>query len=171
MPPSFDCPVHRSADTAALLTRLHDNRDTSFEPYLFAAWAPDLEPANALTLARLAQVLDEPLLTRQRRTGQRPARPAWHCSVVDTAGALPRSPTNSGWTSSRTSSTPRGSPPTATDPPAGGPPCATATTRSTSWPTSSAIRALGPARIHQDTWHARSACDHHARTLSAQLVH
>ncbi|MFI2263747.1 hypothetical protein [Streptomyces tubercidicus] len=83
MHPSFDCHIRRSADTTALLTTLHANRDEGFEPYLLAAGSPHLEAANALSLTHLAQLLDEPLRARQQRTGRRPTPPAWHCSVVN----------------------------------------------------------------------------------------
>ncbi|WP_159395073.1 hypothetical protein [Streptomyces sp. 2323.1] len=113
-------------------------------------------------------MLDEPLLTRQWRTGRRPARPAWHCSVVNATG-VPLS--DEQWLDlvkdliDATGIAPDG------DRFA----CRWAALRYGDHSlnlVANVIRQDGRwARIHQDTWHARSACGHHARTLTAQLVH
>ncbi|UYB40896.1 hypothetical protein SLV14_003573 [Streptomyces sp. Je 1-4] len=168
MHPSFDCHIRRSADTAMLLTRLHESREDGFEPYLLAAWSPDLEAANALSLAHLAQLLDEPLGAREQRTGRRPTRPAWHCSVVNTTG-VPLS--DEQWLRlvedvvDATGIAPDG------DRFA----CRWAALRHDHRSldiVANVIRQDGRwARIHQDTWNARSSCDHHARNLTAQLTH
>ncbi|MFH8586007.1 hypothetical protein ACH4GP_16590 [Streptomyces celluloflavus] len=167
MHPSFDCHIRRSADTAALLTTLHTNRDKGFEPYLLAAWSPHLGAANALSLEHLAQLLNEPLHARQQRTGRRPTRPAWHCSVVNHTG---RVLSDEQWAAlvkdivAATGIEPVGD------------------TAACRWVAlrrgnrsvdlvANVIRQDGRwARIHQDTFHARSACDHYAGALTAQLA-
>ncbi|MGG7569186.1 hypothetical protein [Streptomyces sirii] len=167
MHPSIDCHIRRSADTAALLTTLHAHREEGFEPYLLAAWSPDLHAANALSLAHLAQLLDEPLHARQQRTGRRPARPAWHCSVVNHTG---RVLSDEQWEAlvkdivAATGIEPGGD------------------TAACRWVAlrrgqcsvdlvANVIRQDGRwARIHQDTFHTRSACDHYAGALTAQLA-
>lgn len=167
MHPSFDCHIRRSADTAALLTRLHGTSEEGFEPYLLAAWSPDLQAASALSLAHLAQLLDEPLRARQQRTGRRPARPAWHCSVVNDTG---RVLSDEQWVAlvkdivAATGIEPGGD--TAA--------CRWVALRRGKWSVdvvANVMRQDGRwARIHQDTFHARSACDHYAGALTAQLA-
>ncbi|SEC12240.1 hypothetical protein [Streptomyces sp. 2314.4] len=168
MTPFFDCHIRRSADTAELLTRLHDTSDDGFEPYLLTAWSHDLEAENALSLAYLAQPLDEPLRARQQRTGRRPARPSWHCSVVNNTGvalsdeqwlAIVHDVIDS----------------TGVEPDGDAFACRWIALRHGHRSldlVANVIREDGRwARIHHDAWNARSACDHHARALTAQLTH
>ncbi|WDT54140.1 hypothetical protein [Streptomyces sp. G7(2002)] len=167
MRPSFDCHIQRSADTTALLTTLHANRVEVFAPYLLAAWSPDLQAASALSPAHLAQLLDEPLHARQQRTGRRPVRPTWHCSVVNHTG---RVLSDEQWEAlvkdivAATGIEPGGD------------------TAACRWVAlrrghrsvdlvANVIRQDGRwARIHQDTFHARSTCDHYAGALTAQFA-
>ncbi|NYI03432.1 hypothetical protein [Allostreptomyces psammosilenae] len=85
---SMTCSIRRSADIGALLTELHDDAQDDFEPFLLTAWMPALSALigdGHITLAALADVLDEPMMRRAGRTGQRPSRPAWHCRITTTA--------------------------------------------------------------------------------------
>ncbi|WP_148588782.1 hypothetical protein [Streptomyces sp. WAC01526] len=167
MHPSFDCHIRRSADTAALLARLHEAHEDGFEPYLLAAWSPELQAEDALSLAHLARLLDEPLRARQQRTGRRPARSAWHCSVVNTTGLVLSDEQWEALVKDIVDAT-------GIEPDGDAAACRWVALRRGHREVdlvANVIREDGRwARIHQDTFHARSACDHYAGALTAHLA-
>lgn len=82
----WHCDVRRTESTTELLTELHRS-EPDFSPYLLTAWSPDLTAQDAVVLPHLAELLDEPLALRKPRTGHAAAqRLTWHCAIRDTIG-------------------------------------------------------------------------------------
>ena len=78
------CDVRRTESTTDLLAQLHA-REPGFQPYLLTTWSPELTAQDDISLPLLAAVLDEPLALRKPRTGHAPARRlTWHCAIRNT---------------------------------------------------------------------------------------
>ncbi|WP_405589858.1 hypothetical protein [Streptomyces sp. NBC_01190] len=78
--PALRRAAHRKHSTT-LLAQLHGS-EPGFQPYLLSAWSPELTVQDAVALPLLAELLDEPLALRKPRTGHDPARRlTWHCAI------------------------------------------------------------------------------------------